>query len=224
MSTGAAPQGEPSASTGRAYAGLDTQQRRLARRERMLEAATDLFGQREGWTVSTVERICSQAGVATRSVYEEFGSREGLLLAVYTELIEEAAAHLETVLAKAGSDITTRVQSSIDCYIGFMTADVRRARIAHVSMRRAGEWAHSARRATLTQFNGRVEDGLARLPGHENLHEWNRLAAVAITGAVNELIADWAESDEPGSPQALSELIVEWIQTMLASRPGAATS
>lgn len=185
----------------------------------MLEAATELFAQPEGWTIATVERICSLAGVATRSVYEEFGSREGLLMAVYLNIVEQASAQVAAAQVSAGPDIFDRIRLSITAYLGFMTEDPRRARIAHVSMRMAGDWAHTARLASLERLNSRVQGDLDAVAGHEGKHEWNRLSAVVMTGAVNELVAYWAQSQAPPSPAAMTDLIVHWFRSVLDNPP-----
>ena len=203
---------------GRAYGGLGTRERRAARRARMMDAATELFGQREGWTLATVEKVCGQAGVATRSVYEEFGGREGLLLAVYAEVVTGATAAIDAALVDAGCiDLPTRVRRAITAYVTYVTTDPRRARIAHVSMRRAGDWAHAARAASLRKFTGRIHETLSGLSGHARSEEWNALAAAAVSGGVNELIAYWAQEDQPPDPAVLIELIVGFISALLAA-------
>lgn len=50
-------------------------------RERLLSAATDLFG-RYGYEATTVRQIVWNAGVTAPALYYHFGSKEGLLLAV----------------------------------------------------------------------------------------------------------------------------------------------
>ncbi|MGZ6827110.1 MAG: TetR/AcrR family transcriptional regulator, partial [Mycobacteriales bacterium] len=72
------------ADAGRVYGGRSEEERRADRRARLVAAGLELFGT-EGWAGATIERLCAGAGVATRSFYEEFSSREALLRAVYED-------------------------------------------------------------------------------------------------------------------------------------------
>lgn len=219
MAAGETADGATPASQGRAYGGLDGAQRKAQRRQRMLEATAELFGQREGWNAATVERICSLAGVATRSVYDEFGSREALLLAVYDQVIAAAIEELEQALSEAGTDLRDRIEAAIAAYVRFMTADPRRAQIAHVSMRRAGDWAHAARLQTIDSSTLRIRNSLRIIPGRPITGESAEMAAAMMTGAVNELMAHWAEHPDPPSVEALVAVIVAWFDAFLTALP-----
>ena len=50
----------------RTYRGVDTEQRRAQRRERLLEAALDEFTSR-GYHKTKIADLCTRAGVSTRS-------------------------------------------------------------------------------------------------------------------------------------------------------------
>src|SRR3954454_23347787 len=111
--------------TGRRYAGRSTVERQEERRTRLLEAGLELFGT-EGWSASPIERLCAQARVATRSFYEEFSSREALLLAVYAQITQGAARAVAGGLEAAGQGIEQRVEAGLRAYIGHLTEDPRR--------------------------------------------------------------------------------------------------
>lgn len=64
----------------RRYDSTSRQRAALANRQTVLEAATDLFGER-GWAAS-VRDIAASAGVSVETVYSHFGSKIGLLNAV----------------------------------------------------------------------------------------------------------------------------------------------
>lgn len=65
---------------GRPYQGRTAQERRAERRERLLRAATLLYGTR-GFRATTVKDICEASGVTQRYFYEAFASAEDLLCA-----------------------------------------------------------------------------------------------------------------------------------------------
>jgi TetR/AcrR family transcriptional regulator len=73
-----------------------------AKRERILEAATRLFAER-GYGASRAEDVAAAAGIAKGSVFQHFGSKEGLFLEVYKRAMESFSAYLaapEEVLAQ----------------------------------------------------------------------------------------------------------------------------
>lgn len=65
---------------GRPYQGRSAQERRAERRERLLQAATRLYGTR-GFRATTIKDVCDEAGVTQRYFYEAFASAEELLCA-----------------------------------------------------------------------------------------------------------------------------------------------
>ncbi len=72
---------------GRTYAGLSAPERRAERRERLLDAALELFGT-AGFPKTTIPMLCSAAGVTARHFYDEFDSREALLRTLYDGIAE----------------------------------------------------------------------------------------------------------------------------------------
>jgi AcrR family transcriptional regulator len=80
--------------TKRKWGGLEDEERRLVRRQRLLEAAVELYG-RDGYRSTTVRSICRQAGLTERYFYESFSNSEALLLAAY-EVV--CAAHVVDIL------------------------------------------------------------------------------------------------------------------------------
>lgn len=183
------------AAGGRIYGGRTTEQRRAERRERLLGAGLEMFGT-EGWAAASVERLCAAAAVATRSFYEEFASREALLLAVYESVLLDATAAVATALSATPPVLPQRVRAGLTAYVGWVTADPRRARVAHREVRVAGVL-EDQRRAAFLSFALLVEReaaALRRRPGA------GRLTALALAGAVNELLIDWVAAPEPRPP------------------------
>ena len=71
-------------------------------RERILEAATRLFAER-GYGAARAEDVAAAAGIAKGSVFQHFGSKEGLFLEVYKRAMASFSAYLaapEEVLAQ----------------------------------------------------------------------------------------------------------------------------
>jgi AcrR family transcriptional regulator len=101
---------------GRVYGGRSEPQRRAERRGRLLAAGLELFGT-EGWGGTTIERLCTSAGVATRSFYEEFSSREALLLAVFEDVLAGVVAEV-TPRVTQETEPDQQVRAALTGYIG----------------------------------------------------------------------------------------------------------
>ena len=66
----------------RNYAGLSADERRLARRERLIEGAIRAYGEL-GYRNTTVKAVCEAAGLTERYFYESFANSEALLVAAF---------------------------------------------------------------------------------------------------------------------------------------------
>ncbi|HEX5302892.1 MAG TPA: TetR/AcrR family transcriptional regulator [Streptosporangiaceae bacterium] len=63
---------------GKTDAGRRREQRARQRRERVVDAASRLFGER-GYVATTIEAIAREAGVAPATVYQAFGTKQAIL-------------------------------------------------------------------------------------------------------------------------------------------------
>lgn len=175
---------------GRSYAGRDRRSRQAHRRSRLLEAAFDLFGSPKGPGTATVERICTQAGVATRAIYEEFGGRDELLEAVYEAVARDTENAMDSALDQSGD----HMRKTIAAYVGFLTEDPRRARIAHLAPK--GNGPSDPQRTTTSLLVERV--GSQRGP----------LTTIGMVGAVDAVMSYWAQAQPPpATNQVVDELV-----------------
>lgn len=71
-----------------------------ARTDALISAATRVF-LREGYGLASIDKVASEAGVSTRTIYERFRNKADLLGAVITRLVDH---DMETVLATAELD------------------------------------------------------------------------------------------------------------------------
>src|SRR5580698_1214878 len=71
-----------------------------ARTAALISAATRVF-LREGYGLASIDKVASEAGVSTRTIYERFKNKADLLAAVITRLVDR---DMETVLATAELD------------------------------------------------------------------------------------------------------------------------
>ncbi|PTL59925.1 TetR/AcrR family transcriptional regulator [Paraconexibacter algicola] len=181
------------ATAGRQYGKQSADERRAARRARMLEAGLDAFGGPQGFRGTTIEALCTAAGVSTRNLYEEFGSREALLVALHDELNERATAAVVTALAAVDPlDLHARAHAACSAYLEVMTSDRRWARVALVETVGVSPEAEAARQAAIDRFVALIELEAARLVEAGLLPDRDHhLTAVALAGALLGLVNTW---------------------------------
>src|SRR4029079_8561538 len=80
----------------RNYAGLSAEERREARRERLIEGAIRAYGEL-GYRNTTVKAVCEAAGLTERYFYESFANSEALLVAAFDTVSRRVFTCLERV-------------------------------------------------------------------------------------------------------------------------------
>lgn len=178
---------------GRRYGGRTPDERRADRRRRLLDTALDLFGT-EGYSTVGIERLCATAGVTARHFYEEFGSREGLLTAVYDEIIADGSAAVTAALAATSTDQEARTRAGVGAFVHHLLDDPRRARIACLEVVGVSPDLERHRRSVLHLFATVVEGQAAEIGIVERLPEADRpfsTITLALVGGVNELFIEW---------------------------------
>ncbi len=177
---------------GREYRGMSAEERLADRRERLLTAAYTLFAN-PGFHATTIERLCATARISNRAFYECFSGREDLMRAVYNRCVDETLASVATAIQQAPRTLDDRITAGVGEYIRFVTRDVRRVRVMHLEVRRAGDVLSTARQHSVSTFRQMIEGTVSDLPDKrpENLH----LLALGLVGAITELLIEWVLAD-----------------------------
>lgn len=211
----------------RGYAGRSAQERRAERRERLLDAGLELFGT-EGYAATSIERLCTTAGVSTRNFYQEFTGREALLIALHERITQQAFTAAAEALAAAEDEVfAQRVSRVMRAYIGTTSTDPRRTRVAYVELIGVSaavehhRLAWRARIAAWVEAEGKRAVQRGEVPDRDFHH-----ISVALIGAVNELVYDWETHERPVPLERLcaelTHLIVAAVTTPweLEEQPG----
>jgi AcrR family transcriptional regulator len=204
---------------GRKYGQKSPEERRGQRRERMLAAGLQLFAS-HGYANTSIEALCTAAGVSTRNFYEEFGSREALVIALHDEVNDRALNAVVTALADLDpADIPGRVAAGTHAYFEVMTSDRSWAQIALVESVGVSAEAEAHRRAAIDRFVAMIEAEANRLAAdglipHRDFH----LTAVALAGALNGLINTWTASED--WDEIVPEIVAEATRLILLALSG----
>src|SRR5689334_23129284 len=118
----------------RSYGGRSAADRQAERRERLLGAGLELFGT-DGYAATSIERLCSHAGVSTRNFYEEFASREDLLMRLHDRVIEMAVDAVLTAWEDtADAPVADRLERAVRAFVTTTASDRRWARLSFVEV------------------------------------------------------------------------------------------
>lgn len=186
----------------RVYAGLRLQERVSQRRRQLLDAALEVFGT-AGWAGSTVQDVCSAAGLSTRYFYEVVDSREDLFLLLIRELAAEVEATVLGMLPTA-QDPQERAAAVLAGLHDYFTTDPRRIRVALMESLATEQFRQERRRLlrTFSELGARLmrplhTDIANGAPPRRRLE----LSAGLLTGAVVEALIAW--EDEPTAREPL---------------------
>ena len=199
----------------RLYGGLTAEERRVERRRRLIDTALDRFGT-DGYTATGIERICSQAGVTARHFYDEFGSRETLLLAVFDEIVTSTLDAVAAAVAAAGPDPVEAVRRGINAFLHSMLDDPRNARVQCLEVVGVSPELEAHRREVLHLYAHLVAEQGRALGARDVPSERSRLAgALALVGGTNQLLVEYL-LDDPAERPSLEDLTEDIVGIYVA--------
>ena len=184
------------------YGGRTAEQRSADRRSRLIAATLEVWG-RDGGPTVTMTRICAEAGLSERYFYESFTHLDAALIAVVDDIAAEIAERSVAALETASGGPEDRVRAGIGAFVGILTDDPRKGRVAIVESTSID--ALRPRRAELLRGFADLAAREAReLYGAEAWDEpAGRIAATMFIGGVAELVTAWIEGTVPATPDEI---------------------
>jgi AcrR family transcriptional regulator len=201
----------------RRYSGQSADERSAARRDRLLQSARALIGT-QGFPASSVERICAAAKVSTRHFYELYDNKESVFLDLYEQIVGQSYERAVASLAEtAGRHLRDRVPAALLAYLGPMIEDPQAARIAFVEIMGASPRLEERRLEFRENLVRLVEsEGSAAVERSEVAARDFRFAALALTGAANAIIYDWARTPDHADVEGVEQALAALAVTLLA--------
>jgi AcrR family transcriptional regulator len=207
----------PAQKTERRYGGQTAAERRAARREKLLDAAVELFGT-IGFAATTIEQLCQLARLHPRYFYEQFENREALLLAVYDRHVEGTMRAVVAALERAPRDPQDRPAAGLRAFVDAALADERLARINYFEMIGVTRALDERRRAVLRAFAEMVASQIEALdPDRRPRLTHPELSAIAVVGAVDGLITNALAVEPPADREALITALLELLGPTMAA-------
>jgi AcrR family transcriptional regulator len=210
VNTEAAPQ--------RAYGGRRASDRKAERHERLMQAGLELFGT-VGYPSSSIEKLCSRAGVSTRNFYEEFAGREALLVALYGRILEQAAVAIAVAMSDAAEEsMLPRVERAIRAYVRTMAADPRWAKLAYVEVIGVSPAVEQFRMGWRNNYVDLLVGEAQRAVDRGEAPDRDyRLSSLGLIGAINEMVHQWSIADGAIDQDVLISEIVRVAMAVLSN-------
>ncbi|MFC4123878.1 TetR/AcrR family transcriptional regulator [Nocardia rhizosphaerae] len=175
----------------RRYGGRTVVARKAERRQRFLEAATRIFAER-GYATCSLAEVCAAAGLSKRQFYEEFETREDVLIAAYDRIQDDAAMAVAAAVVDY-TDPESALRAGLGAYLESLGSDPYRAQVALIEVVGVSDRMEDHRRARRHAWSALIEAALAakgvRLRGDAEL------TTGLITGAVNGVAHEWLLRD-----------------------------
>jgi len=163
-------------------------------------AALTVLADERGYQPLRVEDLIALAGVARGAFYEQFRSRDDLLLATVAEIGELGLRDATTAFKRGGSP-AVRLRAAVEGLIGFAVAQPAAARLWLVDAYGAGPAAIDAAEQGMGGIRDLVEQATALSPE----------LARPLTGAVHRAVASRLRRRHEDELPALGRPLAEWI-------------
>jgi AcrR family transcriptional regulator len=185
----------------RHYGGHSTEQRRLARRERLIEAATRVYGE-VGYRNATVKAVCEAAGLTERYFYESFVNSEALLIAAFDTVSRRLIDCLDVIRKDHAGTADERGYAVLRAYYQVLKDDPVGARLFVVEIARVGPAVDAVGAEIVREFGELLSRTLApqinaRLKGTE-------LVRIGAAGAMIQIARAWIRGGYARSVDAVA--------------------
>jgi AcrR family transcriptional regulator len=201
----------------RVYSGQSPEQRDDSRRLRLRAASRELIGTL-GYSATSVEKLCGEAKVSTRHFYQLYENKEGVFLDLYDQLTAQSlSAAAQALEATTGEPLPDRIAAALVAYVGPMVEDLRVARITFVEAVGVSSKVEERRLSFREGVIGMiVGEGTAAVARGEATDRDFRFAGLALVGAINAIVYDWAQRPERESHLELEAALTALAVTLLA--------
>jgi AcrR family transcriptional regulator len=101
------------------------------KRRRIMDAVAELTAE-HGYGATKIGDIVSRAGVARKTLYDNFEGKEEVFLAAFDAAVEEAMGRVEEACAKVEGDWEERVQAGLAAFLGYVAEQPALARMCMI--------------------------------------------------------------------------------------------
>lgn len=188
----------------RDYDGKTAAERVAERRERLVDAGLELFGEL-GYGGTSIRAVLRQAGLRDRYFSESFHDLDELLAAVYQRLLEEEVAVCRAAI-EATSGGSAGARAMIDKLTRSLAGNPGRARIKLREVLSGGPISRAQRQDGLYKLGQLVAD---LFPDAPTVKSRDRLLlGVGVVAAADELMRAWIDGKQKVSRRQVVDLVM----------------
>lgn len=152
----------PANPTSRLWRGTSRSERDAERRERLLEAGLELYGT-IGFRKTSVQALCQESKVSSRSFYELFAAQETLLEHLYDALNDEITTQLLGWSPPARATLLEAAVHIVSAALMPMLDDERKARVLEIESVGINAGFEMRRRETMRNLASSVDAAFGQL-------------------------------------------------------------
>lgn len=197
----------------RSYGGVSAADRVAARRQKLLDAALELYGTR-GFNATGVKDICRQAGLTDRYFYESFRDAAELFIATYERTTSELLTSVREAVAAVAPQPDRQVRVALETFVRALAEDPRKARVLFAETASAGPEAERHVRASLRRFADLVAATARPHLSPTMPDRLLRMGALSLVGAIERVIIEWQDDQ---LETTIDEIIEYLVQLFLAA-------
>ncbi|WP_445116890.1 TetR/AcrR family transcriptional regulator [Acinetobacter sp. WZC-1] len=176
----------------RQFKGMSLSERKLARRQKLIEAGIETYGT-YGFFSVTVKDVCIEARLTERYFYESFKKSEDLFQTIFMELIGTLQQNVMQAVMQASSDPRKMIDAGLATLFGMLKNDPRMARIIYVDAMLVQELHnHATIHETMSRFDRMIHAFVMLMMPHIDLSEKEiSLIATGLNGYVTQVAVRW---------------------------------
>lgn len=176
----------------RQFKGMSLSERKVARREKLIEAGIETYGT-QGFFSVTVKDVCNEAKLTERYFYESFKKSEDLFQTLFLQLIEKMQHTLMQSVMQGSPDPMDMIHSGLNGFFAFLQDDPRIARIIYIDAMLVQELHnHATIQETMGRFDRMIHAFVTLMMPHTQLTEKEiSLIATGLNGYVTQVAVRW---------------------------------
>lgn len=189
----------------RQFKGMSLTERKIARREKLIEAGIESYGT-HGFFSVTVKDICNEAKLTERYFYESFKKSEELFQTVFLQVTEKLQQTLMQGIMQGSPEPDKMIHSGLTALFTLLKDDPRIARIIYVDAMLVQELHnHATLQETMGRFDRMIQTYvMLMMPKIDRTEQEISLVATGLNGYVTQIAVRWVME---GFEQSLEQIV-----------------
>lgn len=195
----------------RDYDGKTAAERTAERRQRLIDAGFELFGE-HGYAGTSIRAVLRRAELRDRYFAESFPDLDSLLAAVYSQLIEEEITACRAAIDAESGSSDGGARAMIAALVRSLEGDPGRARI---KLREAAAGGPVARKCRQDGLHKLAELVASLLPPSKTRSAKDRLLlSVGMVAAADEWLTTWIDGEQNLTPRDVVNLVMTMFDAL----------